>query len=645
MSDTPRAADVRHLLRGMRPAVDREARTLDLAVSSEAPYERIFGTEVLDHTADAVDLSRLGAGDHPLLENHDPARQVGVIARAWLDKDRRLRVQAKVTRNASGDELLNDAEDGIRTLTSIGYQILRVQVTERNAAGELSTRDLDGDAFSAEMRAAYGNEWHRAGAFQARDGDGSGEPPLVRVTRWMPYEASVVSIPADPSVGLGRSAAEGPAASTTQPQPNPLPKVITMSDTSTLPADLQAARDDAAKAVRAQVSEIIAIGDSYKAKGGDKVAAEAVRAGMNVDQFRAKLLEHLSSQPLPAAIGEVGLSAKEVRRYSLTRALRALVDRDWRGAGFEKEVSDEIMKRQGLSQSANGGFYVPYEFQKRDLTAGTPSAGGYLVATDNLASSFIDLVRNRTTLAQAGATMLTGLVGNVTIPKQTGANSATWLANESSTISESNATFGQLALSPKHVGAYQEIGRQLMMQSDPSVDMLIMNDMARVIAIAIDLAGFEGSGASGQPTGISGTAGIGSVTGTSIDYAKVLEFQNDVAGGNLLAANCAYITTPAVAALLMQRVKFTSTASPLWEGGVLDGNMVGFRAMATNQVTAASMVFGDFSQVVIGEWGVLELALNPYANFTAAISGIRAIQTVDVGVRYGGAFSRATSIT
>ena len=172
-----------------------------------------------------------------------------------------------------------------------------------------------------------------------------------------------------------------------------------------------------------------------------------------------------------------------------------------------------------------------------------------------------------------------------------------------------------------------------------------MNDLAKVLAVAIDLAALEGSGSSGQPTGIANTAGIGSVTGTSIAYAGIVEFQTDVAGSNALAANCAYVTTPAVAALLKQRVKVASTYSPIWEGNVLDGNVDGYRAMSTNQVTAASMVFGDFSQVVIGEWGMLELALNPYANFTAAISGIRAIQTVDVGLRYAGAFSRATSIT
>jgi HK97 family phage major capsid protein len=282
---------------------------------------------------------------------------------------------------------------------------------------------------------------------------------------------------------------------------------------------------------------------------------------------------------------------------------------------------------------------------QRDMNTQSVGAGGYLIATDNLGGSFIDLLRNRTLLAQLGAVVLSGLQGNVTIPKQTAGGTAYWLANDGTAITESQQTLGQLALAPKNVGAYTEVSRQLLLQSSPAIDSLVMNDLARVLGIAIDLAGFEGSGASGQPTGIANTAGIGSVTGTSIDYAKVLEFQTDVAGANALAAACAYATTPAIAALLMQRMKATNTFSPLWEGSVLEGKMCGFRGASTLQLTAASMIFGDYSQVVVGEWGMLEIALNPYANFPAAISGIRAIQTVDVGVRQAGAFSRATSIT
>ncbi len=571
-----------------REKIDQETRTIELAFSSEAPYARWWGVEILDHSKSAVDLTRLKAGG-PLLCDHDARDQIGVIKSVRIDADRVGRAVVRFGRSARAEEIFRDVVDGIRQNVSVGYAI---------------------DDLVLEAK--------------------SGEDETYRVTRWTPYEVSLVSVPADFTVGVGRAA-------------DPVQEIkMSVIETPAAPVDVAKIQAEARTAEQKRAAEIIAIGEQFALQG---MAAEALRAGEPVDAFRSKVMEKLASRPLPNPTAEVGLSGGEKQRYSVLRALRALVDKDWTNAGFERECHQAILKRAGIAEAPNNGFYVPYEIQQRDMTATTGNAGGYVVATDNLAGSFIDLLRNRAVVAQLGATMMTGLVGNVTIPKQTAAATAYWLTNEATAITESQMTLGQLALSPKNVGAYTELSRQLMLQSSPAADALVMNDLARVLALAIDLAALEGSGASGQPTGISQTAGIGSVTGTSIDYAKVLEFQTDVAGGNALAANCAYVTTPAVASLLKQRVAFSSTASPLWEGGILDGNLQGFRAVATNSVTAASMVFGDFSQVVIGEWGMLELALNPYANFAAAISGIRAIQTVDIGIRQAGAFSRATSIT
>jgi hypothetical protein len=130
-----------------------------------------------------------------------------------------------------------------------------------------------------------------------------------------------------------------------------------------------------------------------------------------------------------------------------------------------------------------------------------------------------------------------------------------------------------------------------------------------------------------------------------MDYADIIEFQTDVAAGNALTPQSAFVTTPTVAGILMGRQRFASTDTPLWTGTVLDGLLGGYTATTSTQVTAGSMTFGDFRQVVIGEWGFLEIGLNPYANFTAAVTGIRAIQTVDIAIRQAAAFSRATSIT
>lgn len=570
-----------------RAAIDESTRTVELAFSSEEPYDRYWGREILDHSPQSIRLGRLTAGG-PLLCDHDSRDHVGVIESVQIGADRVGRAVVRFGKGARADEVYRDVLDGIRRSISVGYMIHKATLAEKGE--ELDT---------------------------------------YRVTDWEPFEVSLVSVPADPTVGIGR------AADFLIEE-----RIPTMQVTEA--PDLDKVRAEARDAEKSRVSTLIAIGEQFKQTG---LAAEAVRSGESVDAFRAKLMDKLASQPLPAPSAQLDLSGGEVKRYSVLRAIRAMVDRDWSQAGFERECHQAICQRAGVAEGANGGFYLPYEVQKRDMTAGTAANGGYLVATDNLASSFIDLLRKRAVVARLGATMLSGLVGNVTIPKLTAGGTAYWLTNEATAITESQQTLGQLALSPKNVGAYTEVSRQLMMQSSPAADSLIMNDLAKVLALAIDLAALEGSGASGQPTGISATAGIGAVTGTTIAYSGIIEFQTDVAGSEALAENCAYVTTPSIASLLKQRVKFTSTDSPLWEGSVLDGTMDGFRATATNQVTAASMIFGDFSQVVIGEWGMLELALNPYANFAAAISGIRAIQTVDVGVRYAGAFSRATSIT
>jgi HK97 family phage major capsid protein len=168
-----------------------------------------------------------------------------------------------------------------------------------------------------------------------------------------------------------------------------------------------------------------------------------------------------------------------------------------------------------------------------------------------------------------------------------------------------------------------------------------------VVALAVDNASINGTGASGQPLGIVGTAGIGAVTGTTLAYSGVVEFQTDVLTANALVnpAAAGYVATPAVAALLSGRSRFTNTDTPLWEGSLMDGAVAGFRAMSSTQIAAGRMLFGDFSQLVIAEWGALEIEVNPYANFAAGITGVRAFYTVDVGVRYAGSFSYSTAIT
>ena len=596
-----------------RSAIDEAARTVELAFASETPYERFWGVEILDCTATAMRMGRLSSGG-PVLCDHDTTDQVGVIESVQLGADRVARAIVRFGKSARAEEVFRDVVDGIRRNVSVGYQIHAAQLVET-----------------------------------------VGDTDTYRVTDWEPYEVSLVSVPADASVGIGRSAQESPLVAVPAPVPPVNPPFIKESTVTTAAPETTAAAPAApaitsadvraqVAADRKQVQEILAIGEQFARFNGAALAKEAIEKGETVDQLRGKVMNAMTAAQTTQATN-LDLSKGDQKRFSVFKAIRAITDKNWRGAEFELECHNEILKRTGLQEAIHGGFYVPMDVQKRDLTVAAPTGGGNLVATDLQASSFIDLLRARSRVAQLGATMLPGLVGNVAIPKLTGAATAYWLTNEATAITESQQTVGQLALAPKNLGAYTELSRQLMLQSTPAAEALVMNDLAKVLALAIDLAALEGTGASGQPTGISATAGIGSVVGTTLAYAGVVEFQTDTAAANALADGNAYLTTPTVAGLLMQRQRFASTDTPLWSGSVLDGQMSGYRASTTTQMTAASMVFGDFSQIIIGEWSMLEIALNPYANFTAAITGIRAIQSVDVGIRQAAAFSRATSIT
>ena len=628
----------------VRRAEDGKRVTLSFPASSETPVERWFGTEVLSHKRESIRMDRLDAGAAPLLFNHDWSDPVGVISGARLEGGR-LMVDAQMFSTQRAKEIATMVEEGLRNV-SIGYEI----------------EEMEEDA--------------KRGVFTA--------------TRWQPLEVSIVTVPADASVGIGRAqddqakpvrvvrAAEEvlPAATAAaQPKESKVDEVKNAATGASVeaPATLPAQVRSGPSALELENARRRTIENLCQAnKIDNQIRDHWIGTGLSINDVSDELLaivrQRSENTQKVDAPSRLGLSQQEAKRFSIFRAASAILENNWTQAGFELECSREIAKRLGREVPDPRKFFVPHEVQerqvpysrgstlmvgphasqyadylKRDLTVGSPSGGGYTVGTQNV--SFIELQRNRSMAFRLGATPLPGQRENITIPRQTATGSATWLANEASTISEVNQTFGQLSLSPKNVGAYTEISRQLMLQANPSIEGIVTSDLANVVALAVDTAVLSGSGGSGQPTGIINTGGIGSVTGTSLAFEDILEFQTDVAASNIMPARGGYATTHAVASLCIQRVKYTNTASPLWEGNVWDGAMQGFPAMASNQMSSGTMLFGDWSQVLVAEWGTLEIEVNPYAAFTAAIVGIRAIYTMDCGLRYAGAFSYASSIT
>lgn len=595
---------------------DRE--TLSFPASSEEPVERWYGNEVLSHEAGAVRLQRATSGAMPLLFNHDVNDPIGMITGARIEGGR-LMTDAVLFTTARAAEVRQMIEGGLRNV-SLAY---RINVIEEDKKTE-----------------------------------------TFRVTDWEPYEVSIVTVPADPTVGIGRGAeteyevrmirashqalsAANKEASMAEDKKEAAS--VAVSESRITSPEIESAR--AASAVELEKRRVKAIENLCRAnKLDDKYREHWVTTGLSIEDVSDDILRILEERGRtnPQPLSKIGMGEKETQRFSLARAITACAEKNWTNAGFELDCSRTVAQR--LNQVPNPNrFFVPFEVMerptqgRRDLTAGAAGAGGYLVETQNV--GFIEMLRNRSVAFRMGARRLSGLVGNVTVPRQSVAGTAYWLANEATAITEGQQTFVQVALAAKNVGAYTEISRQLLLQSSPSAEGIVSDDLAQIVALAADLAVLNGSGAAGQPTGIINTAGIGSVTGTTLGFSGILDFQTDVAGSNVMPARGGYVTTPAVSALMMQRVKFANTASPLWEGNVWDGQMCGYPAMSSNQVPTANMLYGDWNEVIVGEWGVLEIEVNPYANFQAGIVGVRAIYSMDVAVRRAFAFALATVIT
>lgn len=347
------------------------------------------------------------------------------------------------------------------------------------------------------------------------------------------------------------------------------------------------------------------------------------------------------------------LSRRDLEKFSLLQAIGAKYERIMRHAGglgnpqfvgVEAECHHELVKRFGEPEH-QGTIYIPADFLYRDLQASSGASGGFLVATKNM--SFIDRLRNRSIAYRLGGQPMPGQRDNITVPKGSGGTTTIWLSNETSQATESTQSFVQVAASPKTCAAYCEISRQLLKQGGPAGEAIVTGVVADDLAVTTDAAVVSGSGASGEPQGILNTLGIGTASGASLGYAGVVAPQKTVADANavLNPETLGYVTTPTIAEVLKNRQRFTGSDSPLWRGAVHEGEIEGVRAVSTKQIPSSTLLFGDWSSVIIPEWGVLAVEVNPFANFKAGIVGVRALWSIDVIVQHPSCFVAVTGVS
>jgi len=574
------AAEVCHRASSLDASpVDEKARRVRIAVSSEEPVERSFGKEVLEHSAEAIDLGFLNSGRAPLLLDHDPEQQIGVIESVELDGSaRRLRATVRFGKSGLAKEVFDDVVDGIRANISVGYSINKLV--------------RQGDSYVAKS--------------------------------WRPVEASIVSIPADVTVGVGRSSEPSTIETSFKEEPK-------MSE-----FDIEAVKAEAAKTAQRNAAEIVALGARHNQQD---MARAAISEGRSIEEFRGELLEKIGSERA-LETQDIGLTKKEVKQFSLMRAINALANphdkRAQEAARFEFECSEAAAKQYGRSAQ---GVMLPVEVLrnwKRDLNSADEAD---LFGEDYRGNEFIDVLRNASSVMRAGARMMNGLSGDVKIPKKLTAASAAWIATEGGASSESEMTVGSVALTPKTLGAFTDITRQLMIQSSMDVEALVRDDLAQALALAIDLAGLEGSGASGQPTGILNTSGVNQVTNFAAanpTFAEAVSLETALADDNALMGSLAYIMPSAMYGALKTTEKASGTAQFVVEPG---GTVNGYNALVSNQGTAGNMYFGNFNDLLIGMFGGLDIVVDPYSNSTSGTVRIVALQSCDVAVRHAQSFA------
>jgi HK97 family phage major capsid protein len=593
--------------------IDREAlatraegeERIPVSFSSDARVRQRFGLEVLDHSPGAVNMEYAKNG-LPFLVAHSRGQLAGRVeniafaggrGRGWL----------RTGRSPFAREIRQDIEDGIRPDLSVGYRV-----------DELVLEGLDGD------------------------------DKVYRATRWTPMEVSSEPIPADVSVGAYRNAEaldEFPVKISDQSDPDtPEVRSTTMTEPITAAAPVgvvQEPRETEAKLVAA-AARTFKMESKLPEWIGRGLTLEQVRGEIEAEQVRAA-----SATPPP---GHVDLTPKEERAYNPLAAIFAIADGKWeRGGGLEKEVSDAVAQRMGRPPRS---FYLPMNV--RSVTGnvvGTPGLGGHAVETQLV--GFIDLLRARMKVRAMGATVMTGLKGNLAIPRQITANAVSWVGENPATgVGLTALTLDQVTMTPKVAMGSTAYSRLAAHQTTPDVSALVLNDLALTAALAVDSAAINGTGSSNQPTGVRLTSGINTrpvgANGGALTWALLVGAETEIAVDNADVATMGWLTTPGVRGSAKTILKSATAGSHfLWSD---DNKMNGYRAEVSTQVPSNltkgtsngichAAIFGDWSQLMIGEWGgALDVLVDPYKYADKGMVAVYSYLTVDVAVRQPSGF-------
>ena len=611
---------------------DQDSSVIRFPVASDTPIQRWYGQEILSHKPGAMVMGERQK-TLPLLFNHNRDKLLGVVEK--LDQDEhRTYATVRFSSSEEGQKAKAMVDERVLVNCSFQYEILDYDMVR----GE----DPDDDQLIA--------------------------------TSWEIYEVSLVTIPADSNVGVYRDfetnlkenkmAIRGQEKSENKVNDSEQQERENVREAAIAEARrVEVEREKVRQDERQRIENIYSLCRQFNIEDSER--ENMIRSNETIENIRSHVLDLLgkrSVSPVGVASREIsediGLTAAERSNFNLVRALNAALTGDWSKAGFEREVSQTLAKRSGRETT---GFFMPSDVtMQRDTTpgyfVGQPTQGGNLVATDLRSGSFIDLLRAKAMVTRMGATVISGLVGDVEIPRQTGASTTYWLA-EKGDPTESNATFDKVSLKPKTIGALSSVSRNLLLQSSMNVEAFVRNELAVSLALGIDLAALCGTGTNNQPTGIANMSGIctveGGTNGGSLTFDKLIDMETQVATANADVTNMYYLCNAATIGFL-KKIKNTSGDyiwKPITEAvrNGFPGEVNGYAVGRSNQVRSGlekgtsnnchEIYFGNWADLLIGEWGFLEIDVNRYGD--AWKSGgveIRALQTIDIAVRHPKSF-------
>jgi HK97 family phage major capsid protein len=602
----PRILDTPLLLD--RAAASAEALTIPVSFASDAIIDDPWnGPTQLSMDPAAVDLSAATARGLPVQEMHQRGIPVGRVEQVRIDGGRIVGLM-RFSASARGRELYRDCADGIITDTSVGASIYAVRE----------------------------------------------EPGHLVAIRWRPDEVSLVDRGADPAVGINRaSAPQHTEQSMSEPSQAVEPTGSAPTQATTAPV-VEITRADQGEQQRiANIRELARYAHGRLPDAGlDRMGDDFVACGQPFEVFRAKVWELIAQRQAQApAVGtpppaQIGMSQAEAGRFSIVRAVNAALTGDWKRAGFELEASRAVADR--LNRQPRG-FFVPLEVQAEvarasliqraeTQSAGNPTYGGFLVPTDYRVDLFIDALRPSSVAMSAGVRSLPGLVGNLSIPRKTGVGSFSWLS-EGEDAPQTDITVGSVPMAPRTIAGGIYMTRRLLQQSSPAIEMLVRTDLVEGCALAIDLAVFHGDGVK-APRGITNTTGVNTQTVSSAGtptWTETVGFETEVETDNALAGSLRYITTPAVVGKMKVTAKAANQAIFIMSDA---GTVNGYPVSRSTQLNQHTILFGDFSQVMVGFWGVLDIKPDEAALAASGGLVIRVFQDADVAVRQPTAFCK-----